>query len=75
MHYRTGKRYKIIGIGRDTELMQEVVMYEAQYADAEFPFAQLWCRPLTMFMGKVAHSSELVERFKKNPRLSGFHDN
>lgn len=64
-HFRKGKLYRIIGISRHSETEELHVVYEALYAEENFPLGQPWCRPLTMFMEKVAWGSDVVERFTK----------
>ena len=45
-HY-SGKRYHLLGVGRDSENLQEVAVYQAE-SDGE-----IWVRPLEMFCGNV----------------------
>lgn len=57
-HY-SGKQYKIIAIGRHTETLEEVVVYQGLYGDTEF-----WVRPLEMFCEEVEINGEVVPRFR-----------
>ena len=66
-HYRTGNEYRVICIGRHSETGEQIVVYEALYADAEFPLRQVWCRPVEMFMGDVECEGKKVKRFSKIP--------
>jgi len=45
-HYKNGKTYKIIGIGKHSETLGDVVVYETLY---ENPISKIWVRPLVMF--------------------------
>ncbi len=49
-HHFKGNDYKIIGIGKHSETLEEYVIYEALYGTHE-----LWIRPLDMFIEKVDH--------------------
>ena len=65
IHYRTGKKYRVIGVGRHSETGEQLVVYEAQYTDAEFPLGQVWCRPLEMFVEDVEYQGKMTRRFDK----------
>lgn len=64
-HYRNEQLYKIIGVGRDVETLEELVVYEAQYDDANYGHNAIWIRPLDMFMSFVDDSDVKVKRFNK----------
>ncbi|MBS3904745.1 MAG: DUF1653 domain-containing protein [Simkania sp.] len=57
-HYR-GKRYKIVSVGRNSETLEESVVYQALYGDRD-----VWVRPLTMFLESVVVDGENQLRFK-----------
>lgn len=59
-HYK-GKQYRVIGIGRHSETLEEVVLYEALYDN---PLGRLWCRPASMWSEVVEVGGEKVPRFK-----------
>lgn len=59
-HYK-GKLYRVIGIGKHTETLEDVVMYEALY---ENPLGRLWCRPLGLWNELVEVDGREVPRFK-----------
>ncbi len=61
-HYK-GKLYKIIGVGRHSETLEEVVIYQALY-DGEFGKKAIWVRPLKMFMEDVEIEGKKVPRFE-----------
>ncbi len=57
-HYR-GNRYKVLGVGRHSETLEELVVYQAQYGDHP-----IWVRPLGMFLEKVKVDDKMVPRFR-----------
>ena len=44
-HFKGGK-YKLLGIARDSETLEKMVVYQALYGEGE-----LWVRPYDMFLG------------------------
>lgn len=59
-HFRGGK-YKLIGFGKDSETLEDVVVYQALYGAG-----QIWVRPQDIFFSKVAlPDGTEVERFKE----------
>ncbi|HRN90287.1 MAG TPA: DUF1653 domain-containing protein [Candidatus Saccharibacteria bacterium] len=59
-HYK-GNRYKVVGVGVDTETEQPVVIYQPIYSsDVSF-----WVRPYDMFVGTVDVGGNMIPRFKK----------
>jgi len=62
-HYKNPSReYEIIGIAKNSENLEEMVIYKALYAD-EFLFGQIWARPKKEFLGKVNKDGKEVDRF------------
>ena len=61
-HYK-GKFYKVIGIARHSETLEELVVYRAFYKSPEFGRNALWVRSLSMFLGKVEVNGKKVSRF------------
>ncbi|MDG0816986.1 DUF1653 domain-containing protein [Bdellovibrio svalbardensis] len=59
-HYK-GKQYRVIGVGRHSETLEEVVLYEALYENS---LGRLWSRPLGMWAELVEVNGEMVPRFK-----------
>jgi hypothetical protein len=59
-HYK-GKKYRVIGIAKHSETLEDVVVYEALY---ENEMSKLWVRPLTMFTENVIVEGKTVPRFK-----------
>lgn len=66
-HYK-GKRYRLIGIAKNSETLEDYVVYKALCTDPDFGEGQLWIRPKDMFFGTVEVEGKEVERFRKiNP--------
>jgi len=58
-HYK-GNLYKVLGVAKHSETLEELVIYEPQYkSDSKY-----WVRPLKMFMEKVELNGQKVPRFK-----------
>ena len=57
-HYK-GHRYKTLFIGRHSETLKELVVYQAEYGNRG-----IWVRPLEMFLEKVEVDGKKVPRFK-----------
>jgi len=57
-HYK-GNYYKVIGVAKHSETMENMVYYQCLYGDYGF-----WVRPLKMFEEIVTVDGELVPRFK-----------
>ena len=59
-HFKGGK-YKLIGFGKDSETLEDVVIYQALYG-----VGQIWVRPYDIFFSKVTlPDGTEVERFKE----------
>jgi hypothetical protein len=63
-HYRNKKYYKIVEIGRHTEMGEEMVVYKAQYDDPVYGSGAVWIRPKKMFCELVEYEGVMVPRFK-----------
>ncbi len=61
-HYK-GNQYRVVGICRHSETLEELVMYQAMYGDHTW-----WVRPVTMFFEDVEVSG------KRQPRFRRLHD-
>ena len=48
-HFK-GNLYKVIGVGKHSETLEDFVLYEALYDN---PRSKLWVRPLKMFTEEV----------------------
>ena len=58
-HFK-GSLYKFIGLAKDSETLEEMVVYQALYGER-----QLWVRPAAMFFGKVERDGKKMERFQE----------
>ncbi|OGG93781.1 hypothetical protein A2609_00850 [Candidatus Kaiserbacteria bacterium RIFOXYD1_FULL_47_14] len=59
-HYK-GKKYRVIGVAKHSETLEDMVVYEALY---ENKLSKLWTRPLAMFLEEVDVNGTRVPRFK-----------
>ncbi len=57
-HYK-GKEYKVIGVARHSETLEELVIYRALYGNFD-----LWARPLKMFLEDVKVDGKKMTRFE-----------
>lgn len=58
-HYK-GMRYKILGVGRHSETLEELVVYQALYGDGD-----VWVRPLGMFLEEIVINGQSCPRFTR----------
>ncbi len=58
-HFK-GKLYKVIGIAKHSETLEELVVYEALYDN---PHGKLWVRPKKMFLETVRVNGKIIPRF------------
>lgn len=59
VHFKGGL-YKLIGIGRHSETLEEMVIYQAMYGVHDF-----WVRPKSLFFSKVVIDGKEINRFKE----------
>jgi hypothetical protein len=59
-HYRTGNHYRVIGVGKHSETLEDLVFYEALYDN---PVSKFWARPVGMFNGEVETPEGRKPRF------------
>ncbi len=57
-HYK-GNLYRVLGISRHSETLEELVVYQALYGDYG-----LWVRPRSMFSEDISFEGKIVPRFK-----------
>ena len=58
-HFKGGE-YKVIGIAKHSETLEDFVVYKALYGKKD-----LWIRPLKIFLEKVTVNGKKVNRFQK----------
>ena len=56
-HFKGGV-YRLVGIAKDSETLEEMVVYQAMYGDR-----QMWVRPMSMFFGTVDRDGKVFDRF------------
>jgi len=59
-HSKSGKEYRLIEVGKHTESMENLVLYEALYKNET---SQLWARPVPMWEGEMEIEGKKVPRF------------
>lgn len=59
-HTKSGKMYKVLGVAKHSETLEECVVYEALYENTE---SSLWIRPLEMFTDEIELDGKKVPRF------------
>jgi len=57
-HFK-GNEYEVIGVARDSETQQPMVVYRALYGERG-----LWVRPLAMFLEEIERDGVRVRRFE-----------
>ena len=57
-HYK-GHRYKILGVARHSETLEELIIYQALYGEGG-----IWVRPLAMFLETIIIDGKPMPRFK-----------
>jgi len=60
-HTKTGNLYRVIGVAKHSETLEELVVYETLYDN---PRSKLWVRPLAMFLEDVDIDGKKVPRFQ-----------
>lgn len=60
-HSKTGNYYQVIGIAKNSETLEEFVVYEALYDN---PTSKLWVRPIKIFLEEVGTKGKKVPRFQ-----------
>jgi hypothetical protein len=55
--------YKVIGIGKHSETLEEMVIYQATFKSEEWAENQIWVRPINMFLDNKEIDGKTVPRF------------
>lgn len=56
-HYKNGNLYKVIALAKDSETLQDIVVYESLYAN---PLSRIWTRPYFEWMEEVANKEGVI---------------
>jgi hypothetical protein len=59
-HSKTGNLYRVVGMAKHSETLEDLVVYECLYVN---PRSKLWVRPKSMFEEKVHCNGKNVPRF------------
>jgi len=59
-HFKGEKTYRVLGVAKHSETLEEFVVYEALYQN---PQSKLWIRPKAMFMEDVTRDGKTTQRF------------
>ena len=59
-HFK-GKRYRVIGVAKHSETLEDFVIYEALYKNE---LSKLWARPVENFLEKVEIQGKKVPRYR-----------
>ncbi len=57
-HFK-GAKYKVLGVVRHSETLEEMVLYEHMFGDHS-----TWIRPIDMFLEQVENDGKKIPRFK-----------
>ncbi len=58
LHFK-GNRYRLEGFAKDSETLEEMVVYRALYGEGG-----LWVRPAKMFFETIERDGRKIKRFK-----------
>lgn len=61
-HYK-GKMYFVLGSGKNSETLEDMVIYQAMYNSPQFGELPIWIRPLSMFLEYVKVDDKDEPRF------------
>ena len=62
--HHKGKLYKVIGMVRHSETVEELVLYHQMYDSERFSREQLWVRPRAMFEEVLVKEGKRMKRFE-----------
>lgn len=60
-HSKSGKEYRVLGIAKHSETVEDMVLYEPLYENS---ITKYWVRPIKMFEEIVEVKGEKVPRFQ-----------
>ena len=62
-HYKGGF-YEVLGVGKNTETMEDFVIYKSLYNSPDYPKGTFWIRPKEIFFEQVEVKGQKIPRFK-----------
>ncbi len=62
-HFK-GKEYEVIGIGKHSETLEDLVIYRGLYVSEEFGANPIWIRPVKLFLETAIIDGKEVPRFE-----------
>ena len=58
-HFK-GKEYEVLGVGKHSETLEEMVVYRALYGEGD-----IWVRPAAMWDETVERDGQIYQRFTR----------
>ncbi|HAN09592.1 MAG TPA: DUF1653 domain-containing protein [Clostridiales bacterium] len=62
-HFK-GNLYEVMGIAKNSENLEEYVIYKALYDNEDMQYGALWIRPKTMFCETIVREGKEFKRFE-----------
>jgi len=62
-HFK-GNLYEVITVGKDSDTLEDLVVYKALYDSAEFGKNAIWIRPKEKFCEEIIVDGKKIPRFK-----------
>lgn len=62
-HFK-GNLYEVIAVGKDSDTLEDLVVYKALYDSAEFGKNAIWIRPKEKFCEEIIVDGKKIPRFK-----------
>lgn len=62
-HFK-GNEYKVIGVGRHSETLEKLVVYQALYDNEIYGNNAIWVRPLSLFLARKNVKGKEVPAFE-----------
>ena len=63
-HFKGGV-YEVLFLAKDSETLQDLVVYKSLYGSPEFKKGAIWTRPLEMFLESIEHNGKVINRFER----------
>jgi hypothetical protein len=65
-HYK-GNLYRVLYVARDSDSLEETVVYMALYSDPTFGEDTVWVRRSSEFRGTIQYEGKVLSRFTRMP--------